>query len=71
MIHPFPFFPGVCNRSLEPGSLMQPLTSCLAIIQELAERRLRQRGLSEVEVNTLIIDNPAQIFGFVSKDRSL
>ena len=33
--------------------------------------RLRQRGLSEVEVNTLIIDNPSQIFGFASPDGSL
>ncbi|MCH2623405.1 MAG: hypothetical protein MKZ66_09185, partial [Acidimicrobiales bacterium] len=33
--------------------------------------RLRQRGLSEAEVNTLIIDNPAQIFGFASPDGSL
>jgi len=33
--------------------------------------RLRRRGLSEAEVNTLIIDNPAQIFGFTSPGRPL
>ena len=33
--------------------------------------RLRQRGLSEAAVNTLIIDNPAQILGFASPEGSL